>query len=218
MTYTETVTSNGETATGVISDFDALTTLRRGIRLGATVAAAKDGTITIVRTYLHLNGETISERKIVVTLRPDAKQQRLTQVQHDDLTRIRTAGARAKLLDTGRVTGMFCQIPPSAAKRLFDRGFAIVTNPEGRVEVTIAGLLAMAAFEHQTRTVGGSETVSGGGHVHFVTGEWVEATGYFVSAYCSCHDLKWCDTDRDAAQGAAKRHLAEKLSAALVAA
>ena len=222
MTYTETITRDGETTTARISDAGTLSTLRRGKRLGATVTATLDGTITIVRTVLHLAGEDATETQVTVTLRPDAKPARLTKTQYEDLKRVQYAGNRARLLPEGRITGIFCQIPPSAAKRLFDRGF-VVTRTEGRVEVGIAGLLAMTAYEHPACT-----TRPRGWY--FPTDEVVinrprvqrmhayQKSDFTSAAVCPCSGLHAIKDRRQYAVAAVRAHLTGKLSAALAAA
>jgi len=219
MTYTETVTGNGETVTGTIGDAGALSLLRRGLRLGSAVTAGKDGTVTITRTALRLNGEDVTESKTVVTLRPATKHARLTETQYEDLTRIRRAGPLARIDGDGRIRASFCHIPPSAAKRLFDRGLAVVTTAEGRVEVALAGLLAMAAREHPVRT-----TVPRGWHSpddgRIPTTKQhrrhpFQVPDYASTAVCPCGFLR-AEERRPSAAFAARKHLDAALAAALI--
>lgn len=222
MTYIETVTSNGETVTGTLSNAGALSTLRRGLRLGSVVTATKDGTITIVRTALRLNGEDVTESKTVVTLRPVSKQSCLTQAQYNDLIWIRSIGERAHLLDNGRIGDAFCQIGQSAAKRLLDRGFAVVTTSEGRVEVSVAGMLAMAAYEHPARTTRPRGWYSPAGHAQINTPRVQRMHPYQTNdrtsaAVCRCGFHRTLD-ERIYAVAAKNGHLSEVLSAALASA
>jgi len=221
MTYTETITRDDETTTGRIGDAGALATLRRGKRLGAAVTATPNGTITIVRTVLHLAGEDVTEAQVTVTLRPDAKPARLTKTQYEDLQRIRHAGKHAQLLPGGSIRGILCRIPPAAAKRLFDRGFVVTTGTEGRVEVSIAGLLAMTAFEHPART-----TRPRGWY--FPTDEVVinrprvqrmhayQKSDFTSAAACPCGGLHATMDRRQYAVVAVRAHLTEQFSAALI--
>lgn len=218
MTYTETVTNSGETVIGTLTTAGALSTLRRGLRLGSVVTAAKDGTITITRTALRLNGEDVIESATVVTLCPVAKQPRLTKTQYNDLCRIRSAGDRANLLDSGRIGDAFCQIGQSAATRLLDRGLAVVTI-DRRVEVSVAGLLAMAAYEHPVRTTaprgwhspddGRIPTTKQNRRHPF------QVPDYSSTAVCTC-GFRHAEDRRDSAAFAARKHLDAALSAALI--
>lgn len=218
--YTETITRDGDTTTARISDTAALAVLRRGKRLGCAVTASPDGTVTIVRTVLHLAGEDVAETQVTVTLAPDAKPHRLTKTQYEDLIRIRKGGEHTRLLSEGQICASFWRIPTSAAKRLFDYGVAFVTAGD-RVEVSVAGLLAMAAYEHPARTTRprGWHDIDG---PCFNTPRVQRMHPYqkadFTSAaVCPCGLHKTLDRLRFAV-AAVREHLTEKLSAALVAA
>lgn len=219
MTYTETITRDGDTTTASISDTAALAVLRRGKRLGCAVTAAPDGTVTIVRTVLHLAGEDVTETQVIVTLTPDTKPHRLTKTQYEDLHRIRSRDSQ--LTPEGRIKGAFCQIPASAAKRLFGYGVAVVTAGD-RVEVSIAGLLAMAAFEHPARTTRPRGWHSPSGHAQINTPRVQRMHPYQTNdrtsaAVCTCGFHRTLD-ERTYAVTAKNGHLSEVLSAALVAA
>jgi hypothetical protein len=221
MPYTETITRDGETTTGRISDAGALSTLRRGKRLGATATVTPDGSVTIVRTVLHLTGEDVTETHVTVTLTPDAKPHRLTKAQYENLKWIRAAGSRAELRPDGRIGDVFCQLPPAAAARLFKHGLAVAVG--ARVEVGIAGLLAMTAYEHPART-----TRPRGWY--FPTNESVinrprvqrthpyQKSDFTSTAVCPCGGLHSTKDSRQYAVAAVRAHLTEELSAALVAA
>jgi hypothetical protein len=222
MMYTETITRDGETTVSAISDAGALATLRRGKRLGVAVTATPDGTITIVRTVLHLAGEDVTETQVIVTLTPDAKPVRLTKTQYEDLQRIRHAGKHAQLLPEGSIRGILCRIPPATAKRLFDRGFAITTDAEGRVEISIAGLLAMAAYEHPARTTRPRGWHSPSDRVQINTPRVQRMHPYQTNdrtsaAVCTCGFHRTLD-ERTYAVVAKNGHLADALTAALTAA
>jgi hypothetical protein len=211
MTYTETVTSDGETHTGALTDFAALRLVQRGQRLRYQVTAAKDGAVTIVRKR---------ENRAVVTVvvRPDARPARLTKTQYMDLELIRLAGDLAEHRDGGRISAALRSIPPVAARRLHERGLVLgEPTPKTRVAVSLAGRLAMAAYDHQVSTVGGTESVTGDfEHHNFFTGARVERTGYFVTGYCSCGRFSSTQTERDSARRAAHTHLEEHLTATLI--
>lgn len=218
MTYTETITRDGDTTSSIISDTAALAVLRRGKRLGATATAAPDGTVTIVRTVLHLAGEDVTETQVTVALTPDAKPHRLTKTQYDDLNRIRHAGSYAQLREDGRIRGILCQIPPSATKRLLAHGLAIVTTT-GRVEVSVAGLLAIAAYEHPARTTAPRGWHSPAGHAQINTPRVQRMHPYQTNdrtsaAVCTCGFHRTLD-ERIYAVVAKNGHLSEVLSAAL---
>lgn len=220
MTYTETVTKDGETSTSALSDLGALNVLRRGLRLGASVLADRDGSVTITRTVLHPAGEDVTETKVIVVLRPEAKPSRLTRVQYEDMKRVQGSGKKARVTAEGRITcsGM-CRIPTSAAKRLLDRGLIVVVDQDGTVVPAVAGLLAMATYEHQART-----TAPRGWH--YPEGACINTTRnhrahpYQVldrvsTALCSCGGLRKTFDGRPYAAAAVRDHVAEHLSAAL---
>jgi len=147
MPYTMTRIGDGTETVSTVTDTQALRILRRALRLHAAVAADKHHTVAITRTRLVLDGDDTAERRTVFTLRPVPRPPRLTRTQYEDLTRIRQAGSRARVLADGRIGGMFCQVPPAAAARLFNRGLA-VADGGGHVAIGIAGLLAVAAYQH----------------------------------------------------------------------
>lgn len=223
MPYIHTVTRDGETATYAASDASALATLRRGQRYKATVEVAKDGTVTITRISLHFgerDGEVV-ERPIVVTLTPAMKQPRLTKTQYEDLGRVASANGRARLED-GRIRASMWAIPPSVSKRLLERGLAVVSEANGNVVLGIAGLVAVAAYEHPVRT-----TTPLGWHFPeegLTPGRmptWkqhrrhpYQVTDYSSSAVCRC-GLHSAHDRRDGARWVAARHLEENLTAAL---
>jgi hypothetical protein len=211
MTYTETVTSDGETHAGVLTDVQALALVQRGRRLGYQVTAAKDGTVTIVRKR---------ENRAVVTVvvRPGVKPVRLTKTQYTDLELIRLALGLAEYRDGGRISAALRSIPPTAARRLRERGLILgEPTPGTGVAVSLAGRLAMAAYEHQVSTVGGSEVVTGDFERHnFFTGARVERTDYFVTGYCSCGRFSSTQTERESARRAARTHLEDHLTATLI--
>lgn len=217
MPYTEAITRDGNSVTVTVGDAHALTALRRGQRLGATVTAAKDGTVTITRTALRF-GDTDGETRghaTAVTLRPTVKQARLTKVQYEDLERIAAARGNARMRD-GRIACGVWGIPPAAAKRLLERGLAVISEADGSVALGVAGLLAMAAHKHQPWTCAGSQEVGGGfEHFHTITGARQRDYGYFASAHCTCHALRHTGTDRASAQRAARVHLEQNLTASL---
>lgn len=217
--YTETITRDGETTTSAISDTTALAALRRGKRLGCTVTATPDGTVTIVRTVLHLAGEDIIETQVTVTLTPDAKPHRLTKTQYEDLIRIRIGGERTRLLPEGQISAALWRIPTSVAKRLF--GYGVIVTTGDRVEVSVAGLLAIAAYEHPARTT----TPRGW---YYPTGVQIntprvqrmhpyQTNDRTSAAVCTCGFHCTLD-ERTYAVTAKNGHLSEVLSAALVAA
>lgn len=206
MTYTETVTRNGETHIGATTDAEALALVRRGRRLGYKVTATKDGTITIVR---EIAGRTIA----TVVLRPQSKPQRLSDTQYGDLAIIDHDAKHARL-DGEAIRTLVCRIPPAATRRLIEKG--LIVADEARVEISLAGRLAMAAHQHKVWTVGGSEAVAGEVGYHTLTGARLERTGYFVTAYCTCHRLASYQTERATAQRVARVHLEENLTAALI--
>lgn len=218
--YTETITRDGETTTASISDAAALAVLRRGKRLGCAVTATPDGVVTIVRTVLHLAGEDVTETQVTVTLVPNAKPHRLTKAQYEDLKWIRSVGSRAGMRQDGRIGDEFCQIPPSAAKRLFDHGVVVVTAG-GLVEVSVAGLLAIAAHEHPARTTtprGWHNTAEPCLNTPRVQRMHPYQKADFTSAaVCPCGLHKTLDR-RPFAVAVVREHLTKKLSAALVAA
>jgi hypothetical protein len=211
MTYTETVTSDGETHTGALSDLAALRLVQRGQRLRYQVTAAKDGTVTVVRKR---------ENRAVVTVvvRPDTKPARLTKTQYTDLELIRLAHGIAEYRDGGRIAAALRSIPPAAARRLRERGLILGSPAAGAsVAVSLAGRLAMAAYEHRVYTVGGTEAVTGDFENHdFFSGRKVERTGYFVTGYCSCGRFASTQTERESARRAARTHLEEHLTATLI--
>ncbi|MBS2531960.1 hypothetical protein KGQ20_04170 [Catenulispora sp. NF23] len=151
MPYTMTRSSDGQENGSTVTDGQALRILRRGLHLHADVAADKDHIVTITRTRLVLHGEDTAERRTVLTLRPEPRAHRLTRTQYEDLTRIRKAGEAARLRADGRIGGMFCQVPPSAARRLLGRGLLVATGGD-QISIGVAGLLAIAGFEHPVRT------------------------------------------------------------------
>lgn len=216
--YTETITRDGDTPT-TISDAAALAVLRRGKRLGCAVTATPDGTVTIVRTVLHLAGEDVTETQVTITLTPNVKPHRLTKTQYEDLRRIRSRDSQ--LTPEGRIKGALCQLPPSAAKRLFDYGVAVVTAGD-RVEVSVAGLLAMAAYEHPART-----TAPRGWHFPLDRAQIntprvqrmhpYQTNDRTSAAVCTCGFHRTLD-ERSYAVVAKNGHLAEVLTAALSAA
>jgi len=218
MTYTQTVTRDGETTTATISDTAALALVHRANRLSAQVTATKDGTVTLTRTRLvfaDTDGET-RETTTVITLTPDIKPTRLTDTQYGDLGRIRRGTGTARLAEDGSIRVRLSRIPPAAAKRLLDRGL-VAADADATVQVTLAGLLAMAAHQHKVWTVGVSETVGGDfTRYHTLTGVRLERTGYFVTAYCTCHRLASHQTERATARRAARTHLEGELTAALI--
>lgn len=149
----------------------------------------------------------VAERKTVITLTPALKQPRLTGTQFEDLQRIRASRGRAVLLDNGRIHAALWAIPPAAAKRLLDRGLAVISETDGRVVLGITGMLAAAAHEHQTWTTHGSNEVADNGR----------AAGwhYFFSACCTCGGLSVTETSRGPVRLAAARHLVTALTSAL---
>lgn len=219
MTYTETITRDGETTTGTISNAGALSTLRRGLRLGSAVTATPDGTVTIVRTALHLAGENVTETQVTVALTPDAKPHRLTKSQYENLKWIRTAGTRAELRANGRIGDVFCQLPPAAAARLFQHGLAVAMGT--RVEIGIAGLLAITAYEHPARTTRPRGWYyPDGAHINRPRVQRMhpyQAHDFTSTTVCTC-GFRCCMDSRPYAVVAKNRHLGEVLSAALVAA
>lgn len=221
MQYTETIARDGDTTTSSVSDAVALAVLRRGKRLGCTVTATPDGTVTIVRTVLHLAGEDVTETQAIVTLVPDAKPHRLTKTQYEDLVRIRKGGERTRLLPEGQIRASFWRIPTSAAKRLFDYGVAVVTAGD-RVEVSVAGLLAMAAYEHPARTTAPRGWHSPVDRAQINTPRVQRMHPYQTNdrtsaAVCTCGFHRTLD-ERSYAVVAKNGYLAEVLTAALVAA
>lgn len=218
--YTETITRDGDTTTATISDAAALAVLRRGKRLGCAVTATPDGTVTIVRTVLHLAGEDVTETRVTVTLVPDAKPHRLTKTQYEDLLRIRKASERTRLLPEGQISASFWRIPTSAAKRLFDYGVAVVTAGD-RIEVSVAGLLAMVAYEHPARTTRPrgwhdiDEACINSPRVQRM--HPYQKADFTSAAVCPCGLHKTLDR-RPFAAAVVREHLTEELSAALVAA
>jgi len=220
VSYVENITRDGETTTVRIGDASALATLRRGKRLGATVTANPDGTITIVRTALHLAGEDVTETQVTVTLTPDAKPAHLTKTQYEDLQRIRLAGDRARRLPDGRIAAAFWRIPQTAAKRLYDRSFVVVRTDDG-MEVSIAGLLAMAAYEHPARTTrprgwhSPAEAVINTPRVQRM--HPYQRNDRTSAAVCTCGFHRTLD-ERTYAVVAKNGHLGEVLTAALTAA
>lgn len=218
MTYTETITRDGETTTTSISDTAALAVLRRGKRLGCTVTATPDGTVTIVRTVLHLAGEDVTETQVTVTLTPNAKPHRLTKTQYEDLARIRIGGERTRLLPEGQISASFWRIPASAAKRLF--GYGVIVTAGDRVEVSIAGLLAIAAYEHPARTTAPRGWHSPVDRAQINTPRVQRMHPYQTNdqtsaAVCTCGFHRTLD-ERSYAVVAKNRHLGEVLTAALV--
>lgn len=218
--YTETITRDGSTATARISDAAALAVLRRGKRLGCAVTATPDGVVTIVRIVLHLAADdTVTETQVTVTLAPDTKPHRLTKAQYEDLQRICLSGERARLLPEGRISASFWRIPASVAKRLFSYGVAVVTAGD-RVEVSIAGLLAMATYEHPARTTrprGWHDRTDGSLNRPRVQRMHPYQTNDRTSAaVCTCGFHRTLD-ERSYAVVAKNGHLAEVLTAALVA-
>jgi hypothetical protein len=220
VTYTETVTRDGETTIASISDTAALAVLRRGQRLGCAVSALLDGTVTITRTVLRLADENATETQVTVTLSPDAKPRRLTKAQYENLKWIRAAGARAVLRPDGRIGDVFCQIPQATAKRLFNYGIAVVTAG-GLVEISVAGLLAIAAYEHPARTTrprGWHDRTDGSlNRPRVQRMHPYQANDRTSAAVCTCGFHRTLD-ERTYAVAAKNGHLAEVLSAALVAA
>lgn len=221
MSYTETITRGSETTTSVVSDTAALAVLRRGKRLGCAVTATPDGTVTIVRTALHLAGEGVTETQVTVTLVPDAKPHRLTKTQYEDLIRIRKGGEHTRLLPEGRISASFWRIPASVAQRLFGYGVAVVTAGN-RVEVSVAGLLAMAAYEHPARTTRPRGWHSPVDRAQINTPRVQRMHPYQTNdrtsaAVCTCGFRRTLD-ERTYAVAAKNGHLAEVLSTALVAA
>lgn len=207
MTYTETVTRNGETHTGTVTDTEALTLVRRARRLGYKATAAKDQTVTIVR-------ERGNRAVATVVLRPQSATSRLSETQYRDLSIIEHEAKHARIAD-GAIRTLTCRIPPAATRRLIERGLIVASGI--RVEISLAGRLAMAAHRHKVWTVGASETVGGDfTRYHTLTGVRMERTGYFVTAYCACHKLASHQTERASAQRAARAHLEENLTAALI--
>lgn len=220
MTYTETITRDGDTTTASISDTAALVVLRRGQRLGCTVSAAPDGAVTIVRTVLHLAADdTVTETQVTVTLAPDAKPHRLTKAQYENLMWIRAAGSRAVLRQDGRIGDAFCQIPQATAKRLFDYGVAVVTAG-GLVEISVAGLLAIAAYEHPARTTrprGWHDRTDGSlNRPRVQRMHPYQANDRTSAAVCTCGFHRTLD-ERTYAVVAKNGHLTEVLTAALTA-
>jgi hypothetical protein len=224
MPYTETVTRDGESVTTTVSDAHALTALCRGRRLGATAAAAKDGTVTITRTRLvfgEADGEVL-ERVTVVTLRPTAKQPRLSRTQYEDLERIRRAQGRAELGRDGRIRAAMWAIPAGPATRLIERALAVISEADGRVLVGVAGLLALAAYEHPVRTttpLGWHYPENGPTPNRMPTWKQSRRHPYQIpefssSAVCPC-GLYAAHDRREGARRTATRHLEEKLTAAL---
>jgi len=206
MTYTKTISRNGQVVTEAVSDTAALTTLRSGQRHGGTATVAKNRTVTITRTSFGLD-ETGSAvpRETTVTLAPAAKQPRLTPTQYADLQRIRAASAQTALTD-GRIRAGMWSIPPTATKRLLERGLAVISEADGAVVLGVAGLLATAAFEHQTWTSRGSEEVTDNGRINW---------GYFASAHCSCKQLRVTETTIEPVRLAALNHLTAALTRAV---
>src|SRR2546423_3097746 len=147
MPYTMTRIGDGTETVSAVTDAQALRILRRALRLHAEVAADKHHTVTLTLTRLVPDGDSAAKRRTVLTLRPAPRPPRLTRTQYEDLTRIRQAGNHARVLADGRIGGMFCQLPPAAAARLFNRGLA-VADGGGHVAIGIAGLLAVAAYQH----------------------------------------------------------------------
>lgn len=203
MTYTETVTKDRETHTGTLTDAQALNLVRRARRLGYTVTAAKDGAVTIVR-------ERAGRPIVTVILRPAVKRARLSETQYGDLAIIDRAAEHARL-DCDTIRTLVHRIPKAATRRLIERGL-VVADGAG-VRISLAGRLAMAAYQHQVWTSAGSEQI--GSHIHMLTGARVPDYGYFASAHCTCHGLRHSDTDRATAQRAARIHLEGALTAAL---
>ena len=219
MPYTLTRTGDGQHSIEPLSDLNALHLLRRGLRRGCAAASDKRHTVTITRTALRLAGEDVTEHQIVFTLTPTAPARRLTLTQYQDLERIRASGQRARLLPDGRIGASFCRIPPAAARRLLDRGLAVVVPTDGdRVKIGVAGLLAMAAFEHPVRT-----TTPRGWHYpdngRIPTTRQHRRHPYQVPDYCStavcrCGFRAVADR-RPFAAAFARNHLEQVLSAAL---
>lgn len=221
MSYTETVTKDGQTSTTVLSSLGALNTLRRGLGYGATVTAAPDGTVTITRTALKLCGEDVIESLVTVTLRSDAALPRLTKRQYEDMKIVCHAGKKAQLNSEGRIKGAFWQIPASAAKRLLGRGLVVVIDQDNHVVAGIAGLMAMAAYEHKARTTaprGWHDSENG--HVNTVRNHRMhpyKTLDRTSAAICAC-GLRSIYDGRQYAAAAVRKHLAEHLASALTAA
>jgi hypothetical protein len=209
LTYTETITRGGETHTGALTDLAALRLVQRGRHLGYQVTAAKDGAVTIVRKR--------GDRPIVtVVVRPHVRAAHLTGTQHADLELIRLAPGRAEYRDRGRIGVALHSIPPAAARRLRERGLILgEPTPGAGVEVSLAGRLAMAAYEHRVYTVGGYDPVADGERFDFFTGARVRSYGWFATALCSCGAFSSVRTERVSARHAARAHLGEHLTATL---
>ncbi len=205
MPYTETLTKQGETSTVVISDLAALRLVWRGQRLNAPVTATKDGTLTVTRK----RGTQVTA---TITLTPASTPVRLTKTQRQDLELIRLSSGRAVLRD-GRIRAALRSIPPAAAARLLDKGLILADGEQ--VFISLAGRLAMAAYEHQAYTVGGYDEVSDGERFNTFTGERVRSYGYFVTALCSCGKFSSVHTERQTARWAARRHREDVSAAAL---
>lgn len=205
MPYTQTLTKYGETSTATIGDLAALRLVWRGQRLKATVAATKDGTLTITRKR---GAQTIA----TITLRPESAPVRLTKTQRQDLELIRLSRGRAILCD-GRIRAALRSIPPAAAARLLAKGLILTVGEQ--VFISLAGRLAMAAFEHQAYTVGAYDEVDDGKRFNSFTGARVQSYGYFVTALCSCGKFSSVHTERETARWAVRRHREDMSAVAL---
>lgn len=196
MPYTETVTRDGRTVTGPLSDAGAVTLVHRGRGLGAAVSAAENGTVTLTRTTLHpgmTDGE-VGERTTVTTLSPTVRQRRLSPRQYEDLQRVHRRGS-IPVREDGSVFIPFYRIPPSAVRRLLDRGLLVISPANDSVALGIAGLLAMTTYEHQVKV----------------------STRSTFDAHCSCGELGHSGVDLASALDATRLHLEQHLTAALTA-
>jgi hypothetical protein len=113
---------------------------------------------------------------VTVVVRPHVRAAHLTGTQHADLELIRLALGRAEYRGAGRIG----------------------------VEASLAGRLAMAAYEHRVYTVGGYDPVDDGERFDSFTGARVQSYGWFATALCSCGAFSSVQTERVSARHAAR--------------
>lgn len=130
--------------------------VRRARRWNCELRATPLGDLTLVRTVHHLD-RPATYRHVDLDTDCAARPCDVTDRQADDLGLIHDAGDTARCIRAGGGYTVLCRvqrIPPSAADRLFRRGWIYTESCKGTalaVRVSIIGRLAMA-YHHTTRT------------------------------------------------------------------
>jgi hypothetical protein len=223
--YTATITDfDGAITTHAYSAVEADALIETAIMFDiakVTPAADRSGRLTITRNIASPRSAcdpTLTVKTRTTVLQP-AHAPRLTNRQHQDLALIRKWEARpsdgATLDQAGRIVMRFHVLTALAARRLIDRGWLTITEateegtPVQGVTVSYAGRIAMALYEHRTRTGSLASDYSASGA--FGSFSVPCPPTYFAACACGWQGPSRSSEDPAIARGHAKTHRQEHL-------